>query len=174
MDDLIAKIECAFSDGIYPGDKDLTDSTYGEEPRALVKEFRGKSDWKSLSADFLNQAPDGWGTAISFFSSNAFRFYLPAYLIADVSGELTGNCDPAVRLCSSVTPLGGRQKIAKMWGGGTMGDRARETFGKFNAAEVSAIVDYLMWKLDRFGGFDPTIEQALENYWLEWDEALRK
>ncbi len=166
MKKLIAKIERAFADVEYPGDDDLTDSTYGEEPAALVKDFRGKTDRQQLDAAFLNQAPDGWGTALSFFSGNALRFYLPVYLIADVRGELDST-DPVSRLCSSLTPLGASQRIAKMWGGGTMGERARANFDKFDAAQVSAIVAYLRWKLDATGGHDPTIEQALEYYWLE-------
>jgi hypothetical protein len=32
-------------------------------------------------------------------------------------------------------------------------------------------VAYLWWKLDAIGGRDPTIEQALESYWLEREAA---
>lgn len=166
MKELIDQIEQAFADVEYPGDDDLTDSTYGEEPAALIVEFRGKTDWHDIDVAFLNQAPDGWSSALAFFSARALRFYLPAYLIADLRGEL-GDPDPVSRLCSSVTPLGASQKIAKMWGGGTMGERARADFALFNATQVSAVVAYLWWRLEAAGGHDPTIEQALENYWLE-------
>ena len=64
---LIEQIEHAFADVVYPGDDDLTRSSYGEEPFALVNDFRGKTDWQQLDKAFLNQAPDGWGTALSFF-----------------------------------------------------------------------------------------------------------
>jgi hypothetical protein len=166
MKRLVDKIEQAFADVEYPGDDDLTDTTVGEEPVALIRDFRGKTDWQQLDATFLDQAPEGYGNALCFFSANAFRFYLPAYLIADIRGTL--DCYGSVPcLCSSVTPMGARQKLAKMWGGGTMGERARADFAKFDAAQVSAIVAYLWWKLDAPGGYDPTIEQALENYWLE-------
>jgi hypothetical protein len=166
MKDLIAKIEQAFVDVPYPGDEFLTDSTYGEEPAALVEEFRGRDDWRALDAEFLDQAPDGWASALSFFSGKALRFYLPAYMIADIRGQLRSS-DPAFRLCAFLTPLGGRRKIAKMWGGGTMGERARADFACYDRRQVAAIVAYLWWKLDAVGGHDPTIEQALENYWLE-------
>ena len=175
MSALIAKIEHAFAGVKYPGDEDLTDSTYGEEPAALAEEFRGKTDWRQLDAEFLDQAPDGWGSALSFFSANALRFYLPAYMIADIRGTLECS-DPAVRLCLSLAPLGEKQKIAKIWGGGTMGERARAEFANYDAKQVSAIVAYLWWKLEAgswkleaLGGYDPLIEQALENYWLERD-----
>jgi len=163
--ELIDKIEQAFADVEFPGDEDLTDSTYGEEPAALAEDFSSKTDWQTIDAEFLNNAPDGWGSALSFFSARALRFYLPAYLIADMRGEL--ECpDPVSRLCLSVTPLGAGQKIAKKWGGGTLGERGRADFAEFNAAQVSAVVAYLWWKLEAAGGHDPTIEQALENYWL--------
>ncbi len=165
MQDLIDKIEQAFADVEYPGDDDLTDSTYGEEPAALVKDFSGKTNRQELDVAFLNQAPDGWGTALSFFSARALRFFLPVYLIADIRGELD-RPDPVSRLCSSLTPLGETNKIARTWGGGTMGERARADFAKFNDAQASAVVAYLCWKLDAADGYDPTIEQALENYWL--------
>ena len=168
MKELIDKIEQAFADVEYPGDDDLTDSTYGEEPAALVKDFSGKTDRRELDVAFLNQAPHGWGTALSFFSGRALRFYLPVYLIADVRGELDLP-DPVSRLCSSVTPLGETNTIARIWGGGTMGERARADFAEFNDAQVSAVVAYLFWKLDAADGYNPTIEQALENYWLERD-----
>lgn len=165
MIELISRIEQAFADVTYPGDEDLTDSTYGEEPAALVEEFRGKTDWRQLDPEILDQAPDGWASALSFFSASALRFYLAAYLIADLRGLLKSS-DPAIRLCASLTPLGEKKKIAKMWGGGTMGQRARAEFDTYDTEKVSVIVAYLWWKLEALGGHDDTIEQALENYWL--------
>lgn len=162
---LIERVRKAFDSVAYPGDDDLTDSTYGEEPAALVDEFRGKTDWRSLDAAFLDQAPDGWSTALSFFSGSALHFYLPAYLIADLRGELQSQ-DPALSLCMLVTPQMAQRKIAKVWGGGTLGDHARANFDRFDAEQVSVIVDYLWFRLDR-DGYDPTIEQGLEHYWLE-------
>lgn len=173
MKELIDKIEQAFADVDYPGDDDLTGSTYGEEPAALVRDFRGKTNRQELDPAFLNQAPEGWGSALSFFSPRALRFYLPVYLIADIRGELSGPC-PVSRLCSSLTPLGEAQRIAQMWGGGTMGERARRDFATFDDAQVSAVVAYLHWKLDAADGYEPTIEQALENYWLKRDAGMQR
>jgi Family of unknown function (DUF6714) len=168
MDELISKIEHAFADVEYPGDDNLTNSRYGVEPAALVDEFRGKRDRDQLDVTFLNLAPDGFGTALSFFSDDALRFYLPVYLIADIRGELDFP-DPVPRLCWSLTPKRASQKIAKQWGGGTVGDRDRATFAKLNAAQVSAVLAYLWWRLEAAGGHDEVIEQAIENYWLERD-----
>lgn len=163
---LIAQIEQAFADVVYPGDAALTDSTYGEEPAALQRDFQGKDDWRGLTADFLDQAPEAWGSALSFFSDRALVFYLPAYLMADVRGELA-RVTPEFRLCWAVTPQAETHKLAKCWGGGTIGARSRQGFALFSAAQVDAIVAYLWWKLVASGGDDLIITQALENYWLE-------
>ena len=94
----------------------------------------------------------------------AFARRLPAYLVADLEGTLlTG--DPTTRLCAFVTPLMENKRLAKFYGGGTLGEHARREFALFDAAQVAAIVAYLWWKLDE-AGYDPTVEQALENYWL--------
>ena len=163
--ELIARIVEAFADVPYPGDDALTDSSYGEEPAALRKAFRGRDDWRALDAAFLDQAPDGWASALAFFSAPALRFYLPAYLVADIEGGLS-SADPLSRLCTFVTPQGGARRVAAAWGGGTMGERARADFAAFTAAEVGAVVAYLWWRLAS-DGHDPVIEQALEYYWLE-------
>lgn len=172
MNSLIEQIEQAFADVAYPGDDDLTDSTYGAEPPALIAEFTGKTDRQKLDAAFLNQAPDGWGTALCFFSDNALRFYLPVYLVADIRGELE-NPDPVSILCASLTPAGAERRIAKQWGGGTMGERARANFEKCSPVQVAAIVAYLQWKLQAANGYDPLIEQALDAYWLERNSGKR-
>lgn len=163
MDPLVEKIRSAFANVDYPSSDNLTNS-FGEEAEALVEDFGDKKDWRELDPAFLNQAPAGWGTALAFFSGAALRAYLPAYLIADVEGTLdTGN--PSTRLCAFVTPMMEDQKLAKVYGGGTLGEYARAEFACFSAEEVSAIVAYLWWKLDE-EGYNPTIEQSLENYWL--------
>lgn len=160
---LVPRVRAAFADVVYPGDDRLTDS-FGDEVDALVRDFRGRDDWTLLDADFLNQAPEGWGSALSFLSGEALRFYLPAYLVADLEGSLLIG-DPTPRLCAFVTPMMEGKKLARFYGGGTLGEHARREFALFDAAQVSVIVDYLWWKLNEVG-YDPTVEQALEHYWL--------
>lgn len=166
MNELIHQIEDAFSNVPYPGDHNLTSaSSYGDEPPAVIRDFAGKTDWRILDASFLDQAPEGWSTATSFLSDAAFQFYLPAYLIADIKGQLD-TASPVSRLCSSLTPQGDGQRIAKVWGGGTMGERARAEFDEYDEKQVAAIVAYLFWKLESDGS-DLVIELALGNYWLD-------
>jgi hypothetical protein len=161
--ELIEKIKIAFASVEYPGDNDITDSTYGSEPEALKREFIGKKDWRILNSKFLDQSPEGWHTALSFFSYRAFHFYLPAYLIADIQGELAEVC-PEFHLCYGLTARNKDDKIAEIWGGGTVGERRQQCFDQFNTEQVTAIIAYLQWKLSIYE--DPEITQALENYWL--------
>ena len=84
IESIIEKIREAFSENEYPGDDYLQGSDQGCEPYEQVGPFRGKSDWRLVEADFL----DAHSGAIHFFSEAGFRFFLPAYLIADVQGRL--------------------------------------------------------------------------------------
>jgi len=168
---LVDQIEKAFDDAGFPGEDRLTDS-FGEEAEALVRDFKSCRDWRALSPSFLNQAPEGWGTALAYFSGPALQFYLPAYLIADIRGTLEIG-DASTRLCAFLVAGYEDKKLARFYGGGTLGAHARCEFALFSAAQVSAIVAYLWWKLEQ-RGYDPLIEQALENYWLEREALLTR
>lgn len=81
---LAALIREAFAGVDYPGDWCLRGSNDGTEPYLLEKAFQGRKDWRVLDANFIDSAPDGFATALGFLSDEAFRFYLPAYVIADL------------------------------------------------------------------------------------------
>jgi len=76
----------------------------------LEEEFKGKSDWTSLNARFIDRAPDGFGSALSFFSDEAFRFYLPAYLIADID-NLLEQSDPMFQRCHGLDDQSASQTV---------------------------------------------------------------
>jgi hypothetical protein len=159
----IEQIKIAFATVEYPGDRDITSSTYGEEPEALQRDFIGKTDWRSIDYKFLDRAPEGWHSALSFFSDRAFHFYLPAYLIADIQGELK-EVFPEFHLCYGINTGYKNVKIAKIWGGGTVASHARQRFDHFSTEQAAVIVDYLQWKPNI--SEDQEIIEALENYWL--------
>ena len=162
--ELIEKIKLAFSDVEYPGNENLVKESYGEEAALVRNHFLGQKDWKKLSPEFMDL--DG---ALSFLSDQALLFYIPAFLIADVNEELNYN-DPAVRLCYALSPQSQNIKIAKIYGAGTLGERAKKCFDTFSKEQVSAIVSYLQWKLSQ-DEFNLTIQQALENYWLAREKS---
>jgi hypothetical protein len=159
-DELILKITKAFSENEFPGNDNLVASSYGEEPNLVRNHFVGQNSWNILTPEFID-----CDEALSFFSDQAFRFYIPAFMIADINDQLKNNY-PEVRLCSLLTPESEPKKIAKIWGGGTIGERAKECFQHFSNEQANAIIAYLYWKLLQDKD-NLIIEQALQNYWLK-------
>ena len=163
------QIDEAFAGGKYPGDWCLQDSNEGDESFLLEEEFKGKDDWRALNSSFLDQAPDGFSSALSFFSVEAFRFYLPAYLIADLRNELKA-VDVVFRLTHGLDDSSRYEQVNPLrYGERTWFEEARYKFAVFSQAQVSAIVAYLKAKLDSDDLVDlerASIEQSLMNYWL--------
>jgi hypothetical protein len=156
------RIREAFADVEYPGDWCLRGSNEGEEPYLLEKEFRGKSDRWALDAAFLDQAPDGFGTALHFFSDEALRFYLPAYLIADLAGKLV-HADPVFTLTHGLDDER-RQELVnpRRYGARTWWDAARHRLAVFSREQAAVIVEYLRARAEPRS---PEIEQAIAGYW---------
>lgn len=165
--DLEARIRAAFADVEYPGDDDLRSSDEGDEPYLLEEEFRGKDDWSVLDSHFIDAAPDGFSTALTFFSRAALRFYLPAYLIADLAGSLLYT-DPVFNLCHGFEPSSAEQHInPKRFGDMTWNDYARERFADFTPEQAAVVAAYLEIKLaEAMTEFERTqIAGALDSYW---------
>lgn len=174
MTELIDKIKKAFSDVKYPGDWCLKNSTEGQEPYLLELEFKGKTDWQTLSPDFLDRAPDGYSSALSFFSDEAFRFYLPAYLVADIENKLK-TVDVAFHLTHG---LDNKTKNApvnpKRYGARTWYDAKRYRFSVFNNEQVKVIEHYLKFKLiseDLVDFEEKSVRESLTNYWAKCSEG---
>lgn len=165
---LKAQIRSAFAMVEYPGDWCLRRCNEGEEPLLLEQEFRGKSDWQSLDPKFLDQAPGGNASALSFFSDEAFRFYLPAYLIADIDGRLE-HVDPTFQLCHGLDDAMRDQHVnPRRYGDRTWFEEACYKLAIFTRPQVSAIVRYLQFRHndEESASVRTQIEQALINYWL--------
>lgn len=163
-----AEISEAFSRGVYPGDWCLVNSREGTEPGLLEEEFKGKVDWRTLDPSFIDRAPDGFGTALSFFSDEAFRFYLPAYLLADLDGKLE-QANVVFALTHGLDNASREERInPRRYGERTWFEHARHKFAMFNVEEVKAIVSYLQYKLgtDAITHYEKGhIDEALRNYW---------
>ena len=175
---VIAAVVAAFGDTPYPGDPFLQGSWDGCEPEEEVGPFRGKTDWQILQPDWL----DGRGTALSFFSEAAFRFFLPAYLVADVRDQLE-RADPLFHLTwafhqiSVEVPAQGRVFVRKTGDGTLLNPRRygairQRDYGCYRLSvfcreEARAIVLYLEQKrdTDAEGLVRPQIDAALEKFW---------
>ena len=119
-----------------------------EEPAATRTGFADKDDWTAIDGRWLDLAPGGWSSALSFFTPEAARFYLPAYLVASLRDELA--CvEPAYSL------LPGRACR------GTFRDR----WDPLSPAQAAAVSHYLEWSAARGPYLNGVISAALELYW---------
>jgi hypothetical protein len=107
-------------------------------------------------------------SALSFFSAGAFRFYLPAYLIADLDGRLAYT-DPLFYLYHGLdeTTRGQTVNVPGV-GPTTWWQVLQDHLAGFTSAEAAAIVAYLRF---RVSGDEPEfsrerVREVLENYWL--------
>jgi hypothetical protein len=173
------RVRTAFADGAYPGDAFLVGSRDGCEPYDVVSNFFGKAEWWTLEPAFL----DAHYEALSFFSEAGFRFFLPAYLIADLHGQLM-TADPVFHLTHGfhtsehdypgvtrtfVRRTGGRSLLnPRRYGAMTWEDHARFRLSVFSREECAAIVDYLRYRraLDRTSCDGPAIDASLSLFWL--------
>ncbi len=180
IEDIIKEIHEAFGNNEYPGDTFLQGSFEGCEPFEEVGPFKGKSSWRTVDPSFL----DGHASALSFFSESGFRFFLPAYLIADLQGKLS-TADPLFHLTHGFSDSTVKvptkagvftRKLGKSvllnprrYGAITFYDYARYRLSVFTKEEASAIVCYLQYKRDSdsFGLDRNSIDGALNSFWLE-------
>jgi hypothetical protein len=179
-EEVIAQIREAFVTTPYPGDAFLQGSFDGCEPFDEVGAFVGKTDWSKLDFTIL----DGHYCALSFFSEGGFRFFLPAYLIADLREELL-TADPLFHLwhgfvtVSTEVPVG-PQKFRRDSGGKsllnpqrygamTWCDSARHRLSVFTREEARAIVAYMTYKHehDTMGLDKSRIDVALKEFWFD-------
>lgn len=159
------QICAAFADVEYPGDQRLRGSDEGDEPFRVERDFQGKRDWRSLDAKFIDHSPDGLGSALSFFSHEAFRFYLPAYMLADVDGRLD-KVNPVFQLTHGVDDNTRRERINSLrYGGRVWFEHASERFDAFTREEAAAVVAYLTFKRDPEDFYCASIDEAIKNYW---------
>lgn len=137
-----------------------------------------KNDWRKLDAKFLDELPDGLASALNFFSPPAFRFYLPAYLIADIDNKLS-YVDLIFHLCDYFTNSQKDEYIGEIYGETTWCDYGIYRFSTFTLEEVEVIIEYLQYKskspsLELSSNLnEEKISQALENYWLKRFEYLK-
>lgn len=162
---LKSEIRAAFADVPYPGDAYLRGSSDGEEPYRVERDFVGKTDWSAIDPELLDGSPDGLATALCFFSDEALRFYLPAYLIADLDGHLR-RTSPVFTLTHGFEDRKRHEPVnPRRYGARTWFAAAGHSMSVFDRTQAAAIVAYLefRWTTNEFDRDD--IEQALANFW---------
>ncbi|MEK6641148.1 MAG: DUF6714 family protein [Nitrospirota bacterium] len=177
---VIEHIRQAFHDTEHPGDAFLQGSHEGCEPGESISPFIGVTDWSQLDPVVL----DGSYDALSFFSEGGFRYFLPAYVIADLKDQLH-TADPVFHLTNGFidkvvkVPAGQRiyeKTIGKSafvnprrYGAMTWHDHARCRLSVFTREEAHAIVAYLEYKrdADSHGLNTEEIKAALDSFWRD-------
>ncbi|HEU4564932.1 MAG TPA: hypothetical protein VFS05_09805 [Gemmatimonadaceae bacterium] len=176
----MARIRAAFAATPHPGDPFLLGSREGCEPDDEVGPFEGKHDWTALDAAFL----DRHGAALSFLSEGGFRYYLPAFLVADLRRELSA-ADPLFHLVHGFSDSAHEQRVGERafvvrfgksafvnplrYGAATAYDYARWRLSVFAREEAEAIVAYLRCRRDEadMPHERREIDAALDGFWLE-------
>ena len=177
---VLATIRSAFRDTEHPGDTFLQGSFEGTEPREVAEAFSGVREWSQLDTAVL----DAHYAALGFLSDGGFRFFLPAYLVADLEGGLQ-TADPVFYLTHGFSDdvpsaaAGSRthdRRIEKStfvnprrFGAMTWYDYARKRLSVFTREEAGAVVSYLEYRrdLDTEAIDVQAIEAALESFWYE-------
>ena len=154
---VIEIIRAAFDPDEHPGDRWLQGTFEGEEPYDEIGAFKGHHDWRVLEPAFLDQHY----TALSFFSEGGFRYYIPAYIVADLRHELL-TADPVFHLThgfvdfsttmdvgdQTFTRSSGRTRLINpiRYGALTFLDYARHRLSVFCREEATAILTYLEYR----------------------------
>jgi hypothetical protein len=142
----------------------LVNSQLGDEPADVAADFADKQDWTLLDATFLDRSPRGLSSALSFLSDEAVCFYLPAFLVADVRGELE-RVDPVFYLAHGFDAA---SQGTRIWPDKTETWTAYATqrWSHLTTPQVRAVVHYCEWRIAR-GGFDleHALAEALAFYW---------
>jgi hypothetical protein len=181
-DAIIEKVRGAFRRVPYPGDAFLQGSFDGCEPYDEIQHFKGKTEWAGLEPAFLDQRY----CAPGFFSEAAFRFFIPAWIVADLRDSLQ-TADPCFQLTNGFadqryTPADAAGGPPWEWGGSVLinprrygairwMDYSRHRLSVFAREEAAAIADYLRFRRERSRGENDeevrVIGEALDLFWLE-------
>ena len=148
----------------------LVNSTQGDEPLRVIAAFDDKDDWTTLAPEWLDKVPSGLGSALSFLADEALRFYIPAYVVADMVSTLR-MVDPAFALTNGFDRRS-RNERGSPHGEQTRADRARVRWSGLTKEQALAIVHYLEWRVQRdrrdHGHIaDNSIVEALKTYWYD-------
>lgn len=148
--ELVKMITEGFKDAPPPRREEMCSSRLGDEPAEYAMEFYGLN-WRTLHPDFLNHE----SACMSFFPAPAFRYFLPAYMIQDLTGDTAA--DPVFSLTYAVSGVDHVKPELKAYN--------LERLSKFSASERAAIVAYLQYNARTQPHCRPGIEAALRDFW---------
>jgi hypothetical protein len=169
VEELVCTIRQAFADRPYPGDDQLCGSQQGTEPAWIALELRGVP-WDRAHPDLLAHNY----TATSFLSKEGFRYYLPAFMVADLHGA-ESNADPVHALTDTASDIGiSADSLEQL--GDALGAEVAEVLRSME--ERRAGVDLSSWDRKRWAGFTLPEREAIVKYLehrksYDWADAVR-
>jgi hypothetical protein len=151
------EIERAFRDIPYPGDDNIAFNKRDEDLERLA-EFKGKH-WKDLTFEFL--VPSHY-SSMTFFTTEAFQFYLPAYLVVAAEYYFESDALSINIIRDLVLPYEGKYE---KWQRNC--DEFYKRFKPLNAEQKRAIKSFLEFIRDMYSEDIPCNDHllALERYW---------
>jgi hypothetical protein len=177
-DVVVEIIRTAFDPDDHPGDRWLQGTFEGEEPYDEIGAFKGRHDWRALEPSFLDQHY----TALSFFSEAGLRYYIPAYIVADIHHALQ-TADPVFHLTHGFVDFSATMEVAGetfvrasgrtrlinpiRYGALTFLDYARHRLSVFCREEAGAILTYLEFAREApwHEYSRDAIERAIDDFW---------
>ncbi|UFZ04060.1 hypothetical protein LQG66_33525 [Bradyrhizobium ontarionense] len=148
----------------------LVNSAQGDEPLRVIAAFDDKDDWTKLAPEWLDMVPSGLGSALSFLSDQAICFYIPAYIVADMTTSLQ-MVDPTFTLTCGFDRRSHNKRIRPQ-SEETWTEYCRNRWSRLTHAQAVAIVHYLEWRVlrdrrDLVYIVDSSIVEALGTYWYD-------
>jgi hypothetical protein len=145
----------------------------------VVGAFKGLTRWQDVDPAVL----DANYSALSFFSEGGLRFFLPAFLVADLRDQLN-TADPIFHLTNgfhdasvelTIRARVFQRRVGKStfmnprrYGAMTSQDYARYRLSIFTREEARAIVAYLEERRESDSGIrQKEIDVALDSYWRD-------
>lgn len=142
----------------------MVNSIQGDEPLQIEADFADKYDWTQLIPEWLDAVPGGLASALSFLSDEAIRFYIPAFLAADLTSTLH-RVDPTFVLVHGFDEMSRGQRIGPK-SAETWTDSACARWDNLTQDQAVAIVHYLEWRVEQDGlGIQYNVVEALAAYW---------
>jgi hypothetical protein len=184
---LFQEIETAFAETPYPGDGNICEENGFADPdfAEYATEFRGVK-WQQVHPELLARSD----ASFSFFSEGAFRYYLPAALLMDLSGY-ESNINPVFHLTygfetEKYDSTGFLNYLRSAGEDEPYIERVRQDHERdptemrpgsiwrwsgFTVPERRAIISYLEYQttIDEYNAL--TIQNALDQYWRPSLEA---
>lgn len=124
--------------------------------------FDEQTDWTRIDGAWLEAVSDSLSGALAVLTPQARKFYLPAFMAADLRGELK-RVEPHREFLRGLTGWVTRKPVRGRWDSTAA---ARADWAVLTLAQCRAVVHYLEWVSTRHGPApSPSIVEALNVYW---------